>query len=29
VLARGFHRWFVGEIEADRVLWPGLAIPPA
>jgi glutathione S-transferase len=27
VLARGFHRWFMGEIEADRVLWPGLGIP--
>jgi glutathione S-transferase len=27
VLARGFHRWFVGEIEGGRVLWPGLGIP--
>lgn len=27
VLARGLHRWFVREIEEDRVLWPGLAIP--
>jgi hypothetical protein len=28
VLARGFHRWFAAEIEADRVIWPGLAVPP-
>jgi glutathione S-transferase len=27
LLARGFHRWFEGEIEADRVIWPGLGIP--
>jgi glutathione S-transferase len=27
VLARGFHRWFVGEIEAGRVIWPGLGVP--
>ncbi len=27
VLARGFHDWFVQEIRADRVLWPGLGIP--
>jgi glutathione S-transferase len=29
VLARGYHRWFVGEIEAGRVIWPGLGVPPA
>lgn len=22
VMARGFHEWLVGEIEADRVIWP-------
>lgn len=22
VLARGFHEWLVGEIEAERVIWP-------
>lgn len=22
VLARGHHRWLVGEIEAGRVIWP-------
>lgn len=22
LLARGFHQWFLDEIEADRVLWP-------
>jgi glutathione S-transferase len=27
LLARGYHRWFLGEIEAGRVLWPGLAVP--
>lgn len=27
VLARGMHRWLQREIEEDRVLWPGLAIP--
>lgn len=27
LLARGYHGWFVGEIEAGRVLWPGLAVP--
>jgi len=27
MLARGFHQWFVGEIEANRAIWPGLAIP--
>jgi glutathione S-transferase len=27
LLARGFHRWFAGEIEAGRALWPGLGIP--
>ena len=28
LLARGFHAWFAGEIEDDRVLWPGLGLPP-
>ena len=27
VLARGYHDWFMGEIEAGRVMWPGLGIP--
>ena len=27
ILARGYHDWFVGEIEADRVIWPGLGVP--
>jgi glutathione S-transferase len=27
MLARGHHDWFVGEIAAGRVLWPGLGIP--
>ena len=27
LLASGYHAWFAGEIAADRVLWPGLAIP--
>ena len=27
ILARGFHDWFVREIEADRVIWPGLGVP--
>ena len=27
LLARGFHDWFVDEIESGRVLWPGLGIP--
>jgi glutathione S-transferase len=27
VLARGFHDWFVGEIAAGRVIFPGLGIP--
>ena len=27
LLARGYHHWFVGEIEAGRVIWPGLGIP--
>jgi glutathione S-transferase len=27
LLARGFHRWFVREIEEGRVIWPGLGIP--
>ncbi len=28
MLARGFHGWFMGEIEEDRVIWPGLGLPP-
>ena len=27
MLARGQHRWFLQEIEAGRVLWPGLGVP--
>jgi glutathione S-transferase len=27
MLARGYHRWFMNEIERERVLWPGLGIP--
>jgi glutathione S-transferase len=27
VLARGFHAWFVKEIDEGRVLWPGLGVP--
>ncbi len=27
MLARGYHRWFVREIEEGRVIWPGLGIP--
>lgn len=27
ILARGYHEWFLEEIRADRVLWPGLDIP--
>lgn len=27
VLARGYHEWFMKEIEEDRVLWPGLGVP--
>jgi glutathione S-transferase len=27
ILARGYHRWFVQEIEEGRVIWPGLGIP--
>jgi glutathione S-transferase len=27
ILARGFHDWFFGEIKAQRVLWPGPAVP--
>ncbi|MCC6552982.1 MAG: glutathione S-transferase family protein [Polyangiaceae bacterium] len=27
LLARGFHRWLGGEIEAGRVIWPGLGVP--
>jgi glutathione S-transferase len=28
VLARGFQGWFMKEIEEDRVIWPGLGLPP-
>jgi glutathione S-transferase len=28
MLARGQHAWFAGEIAADRVIWPGLGLPP-
>ncbi|MFO0551530.1 MAG: glutathione S-transferase family protein [Polyangiaceae bacterium] len=27
LLARGYDAWFMREIEAKRVIWPGLAIP--
>ncbi len=27
ILARGYHKWFVKEIEEGRVLWPELGIP--
>lgn len=27
MLARGFHDWMMGEIQHDRVLWPGLGVP--
>ena len=27
LLAQGHHDWFVKEIEAGRVLWPGLGVP--
>jgi glutathione S-transferase len=27
LLARGFHHWFLKEIDEGRVLWPGAAIP--
>ena len=27
ILARGYHEWFVKEIEEGRVIWPGLGIP--
>ena len=27
ILARGFHRWFLREIEEERVAWPGPAVP--
>jgi glutathione S-transferase len=28
LLARGFHRWFMNEIESGRVIWPGFAASP-
>jgi glutathione S-transferase len=27
ILARGYHAWFMREIEAGRVIWPGLGVP--
>ncbi len=27
ILARGFHQWFVKEIDEGRVLWPQLGVP--
>ena len=27
ILARGYHDWFANEIEAGRVMWPGLGVP--
>lgn len=29
ILARGYHHWFLEEIEEGRVLWPDLGIPAA
>jgi len=29
ILARGYHEWFVKEIEEGRVLWPKVGIPSA
>lgn len=29
LLARGFHAWFANEMEEDRVMWPGLGLPPS
>jgi hypothetical protein len=29
MLARGYHAWFVREIDEGRVLWPGLGVPTA
>ena len=26
-LARGYHAWFMTEIEENRVLWPRLGVP--
>ena len=28
ILAKGYHDWFLGEIKAERVIWPGLSLPP-
>ena len=28
LLARGFHRWFMNEIESGRVIWPGFTASP-
>jgi hypothetical protein len=27
ILARGFHAWFLKEIDENRVLWPGPTLP--
>jgi hypothetical protein len=27
MLARGFHDWFMQEINEGRVLWPGPTLP--
>lgn len=27
LLARGYHEWFMNEIEEGRVMWPGLGVP--
>jgi len=27
ILARGYHEWFMREIEEDRVIFPGLGVP--
>jgi glutathione S-transferase len=29
MLARGYHGWFMKEIEEGRVMWPGLGLPGA
>ena len=27
IMASGYHKWFVNEIEENRVLWPRLGVP--
>lgn len=27
ILARGYHEWFIREIDEGRVIWPGLGLP--